>query len=59
MITKYIRLANSSFFPSEIPIKDGDNEQSRLSGIVSNGEFDSKDVIREREYNGMCGKRKI
>ena len=30
------------------PIQDGDNELSRLSGIRSSGEFEFKDVIRER-----------
>ena len=29
------------------PIKDGDNERSRLSGIGSSGEFVFKDVIRK------------
>ena len=30
------------------PIKDGDNERSRLSGIGSSGEFVFKDEIREK-----------
>ena len=29
------------------PIKDGDNERSRLSGIGSSGELFFKDVIKE------------
>ena len=38
------------------PIKDGDNERSRLSGIGSSGKFVFKDVIRESTYNVMCVK---
>ena len=36
------------------PIKDGDNERSRLSGIGSSGELVFKDVIRERVQSHVC-----
>ena len=38
------------------PINDGDNERSKLSGILSSEELVFKDFIRE--YNIMCEKHK-
>ena len=36
------------------PIKDGDNERSRLSGIGSSGKFVFKDVIIEYLQCHVC-----
>ena len=36
------------------PIKDGDNERSRLSGIGSNGELVTKDIIRESTKSNVA-----